>query len=107
LAKSTGSWVDVRDVAKIHVAALQNENAGGQRYLASNGAFAWQDILDALADAGIKDTVKGKYGNGKEAEHRPAIGRKAIKELDINYHTLQQTSLDTYKSLKERFYISQ
>ena len=37
------SWVDVRDVSKAHVLAIQKEEAGGQRILVNTGNWKWQD----------------------------------------------------------------
>ena len=78
----------MRDVAKIHVAALGSYKAAGERYLASAGPFTWQDVLDALAEKGVKDAPKGFPHTGKNATHQPAVGKKAISELGITYHTL-------------------
>lgn len=36
LVESKGSWVDVRDVAAIHVEALLQEKAGGERFCAAS-----------------------------------------------------------------------
>lgn len=43
LAEPAGSWVDVRDVATMHVAALKLEKAHGERFIASAGPFTWQE----------------------------------------------------------------
>jgi hypothetical protein len=37
LVNSGGGWVDVRDLASAHVAALEKEEAGGQRIIVSAG----------------------------------------------------------------------
>lgn len=37
---TTNAWVDVRDAAEGHVAALQAENAGGERVLLCAGKTA-------------------------------------------------------------------
>lgn len=39
-----GSLVDVRTVASAHVLAIQKEEAGGKRFLASTASFSWQDV---------------------------------------------------------------
>ena len=39
----TGSWADVRDIARAHVQALQVQEASGKRFILSAGEFAWQD----------------------------------------------------------------
>lgn len=38
------SWVDVRDVAKAHIAALEQLQASGKRYLASWGATTYGEV---------------------------------------------------------------
>ncbi|PWY97629.1 NAD(P)-binding protein [Testicularia cyperi] len=42
------SFCDVRDVAAIHVAALDNPNASNQRYLACGGTASWQEVADEI-----------------------------------------------------------
>ena len=37
------SWVDVRDLAKAHVLALQKEEAAGERIIVRESNFKWQD----------------------------------------------------------------
>jgi len=37
-------WVDVRDVATAHVAALEEKVKGNQRFLVSGGEFSWQRV---------------------------------------------------------------
>lgn len=37
-------WVDVRDVATAHVAAIEPGVKGNQRFLVSGGEFTWQKV---------------------------------------------------------------
>jgi len=37
------SWVDVRDVARAHVLALEKDEAGGQRIIIASGPWRWQE----------------------------------------------------------------
>jgi nucleoside-diphosphate-sugar epimerase len=37
-------WVDVRDVAAAHVAAIEPSVKGNQRFLVSGGEFTWQKV---------------------------------------------------------------
>ncbi|CCE63849.1 hypothetical protein TPHA_0F03690 [Tetrapisispora phaffii CBS 4417] len=46
----SGQFVDVRDVAKAHIAGIQNDNCIGQRLLCSQAAFGVQDIANVLND---------------------------------------------------------
>ncbi|KAG9094180.1 methylglyoxal reductase (NADPH-dependent) gre2 [Ceratobasidium sp. 370] len=63
-------WVDVRDVAKAHVAALEKPEAGGRRFLVSEGTFnvaqvadyIWKHYPDRAVEKGIpKDTSGAGY----------------------------------------------
>lgn len=42
----SGSGVDVRDVADLHIAAFENDNLAGKRLIASNGFWNAQLVLD-------------------------------------------------------------
>ena len=37
-------WVDVRDVAEAHVAAIDSSLKANQRFLVSGGEFTWQKV---------------------------------------------------------------
>lgn len=41
---SSFRWVDVRDVASAHVAAIDPSVKGNQRFLISGGEFSWQEV---------------------------------------------------------------
>ncbi|KAF8608362.1 putative dihydroflavonal-4-reductase [Ceratobasidium sp. AG-I] len=41
-------WVDVRDVAKAHLGALENPEAGGKRFLVSKGTFNVAQLVDYI-----------------------------------------------------------
>jgi nucleoside-diphosphate-sugar epimerase len=43
--------IDVRDVAALHLAAMQNPESGGQRFLASGGSLSFLEIGQALRSA--------------------------------------------------------
>ncbi|PWN53218.1 NAD(P)-binding protein [Violaceomyces palustris] len=43
-------FCDVRDVAKVHVLALENEKASNQRYLLCSGNVSWQKVCDSVHD---------------------------------------------------------
>ncbi|PWJ42855.1 NAD-dependent epimerase/dehydratase family protein [Sediminitomix flava] len=55
---------DVRDVAKIHVLALENEQASGQRFIvATEKAFPYQEITKLLKSNGYKKVGTGVAPN--------------------------------------------
>lgn len=61
--------VDVRDVAKAHIAGFEKEEAKGQRLFLTTGHFTQQDILDVLHEKFPKQSEKipvGSPGSQKE-----------------------------------------
>jgi len=97
-----GNWVDVRDVASIHVEALLKEEAGGERFNASAGPYTWQDFLDALNEAGVPDIPKGVPGAGKGALHNAQSGGKAERVLGIKFKTIAESAKDTVEAIRNR-----
>lgn len=69
-----GGAVDVRDVAKAHIAAFEKTETIGKRLLMTNGQFSTQMILDAINE-NIPE-LKGKIPLGK-----PGTGADDIKSL--------------------------
>ncbi|KAI0877103.1 NAD dependent epimerase/dehydratase [Hypoxylon argillaceum] len=100
-------WVDVRDVAKAHVEAMERPEAGGNRYLVTAGLFANKEIVPivrknfpALADALPADgTPGGDYPGGSIDGIYKFDNSKATKELGIDWIPLEQSVTDTIKSL--------
>lgn len=90
--ESFWSFCDVRDVARIHVAALDNPKASKTRYLAYGGSVSWQEVADEIHDnpeypQELRDHIpKGNHGQ----KHRPSPLAKldtsrAEKDLGINF----------------------
>lgn len=109
----TSSFVDVRDVAEMHLwAALHPEKANGQRYLAAAGygpAQAFGDIL-RKSYPNDKKTIVGTPHRGYQAgvdwcgrdvdvwypSQRPQIcGAKIVKHMGLRYRTLEQSIVAT------------
>ena len=111
--------VDVRDIADLHVRALQSPNAAGQRYIGA-GAFYWmKDIarvlrervpaisakvpkkelpnwlvrLSSLADPVLRERL---YELDK---HRPVSADKAGRELGWRPRSIDETIKETAQSL--------
>jgi len=100
----SGNLVDVRDVALAHALALESDKAGGERFIVSNGPFAWQQITDELYEAGITDIPRGVPGSWKEKPFEVIMdGSKAENVLGLKYRTIRETALDGLNSLRERF----
>ncbi|KZO89682.1 D-lactaldehyde dehydrogenase [Calocera viscosa TUFC12733] len=99
-----GAWIDVRDVAKAHLRAIQVPEASEERLiiLPPGGYFRWQDLLDIAASAepkieGIPRGVPGVervWGAGPDPS-------KANKILGLKYVSLAESVVDTIKSVRE------
>lgn len=113
---------DVRDIAKIHVLALENENANGKRFIVTTEEpFAFQDVAKILKSNGY-DKVSTRLapnfllnfiGNfDREAKSmRSFIGKTyngdvslTMKTFDWNPIPFKKTVLDTAKSIE--FYLN-
>lgn len=98
-----GNFIDARTVGIAHTRALQKEEAGGNRFIISAGPFCWQDVYDALNEAGVQNIPKGYPGTQKRETFSVQDGSKAARVLGVEYFSIQKTTLDTLNSLKERF----
>ncbi|KAF9517344.1 hypothetical protein BS47DRAFT_1359638 [Hydnum rufescens UP504] len=82
---------DVRDTANIHVLALENPDAGGERVLVSTDSFAWQDIYDIFHSAGFPNVnVPGKTTRGAGKQKTPsatstAKGSQVVARLQVSH----------------------
>jgi nucleoside-diphosphate-sugar epimerase len=100
-------WVDVRDVAKAHVEAMERPEAGGNRFFVTAGHFANKEIVPIvrkhfpqLADKLPEDGVQGgDYPDGKVENIYKYDNSKATKVLGIEWISLEQSIADTIKSL--------
>lgn len=86
------SFCDVRDVAKIHVAALDNPKSHNTRYLAYGGSVSWQEVANEIHDnPEYPQEFKDHIPRGNPGEkHRPTPLAKldtsrAEKDLGIQF----------------------
>ncbi|GAB1519085.1 hypothetical protein RhiTH_002151 [Rhizoctonia solani] len=98
LLSSNMNFVDVRDVALAHVRALENPEAGGQRFITSGGTLCWQDALDVLAPP----HPRGTPGSGKGLVHSRYDASKATSVLGIDFKGLEESVRDTEEGLRRR-----
>ncbi|KZV77838.1 NAD(P)-binding protein, partial [Exidia glandulosa HHB12029] len=101
-------WIDVRDLALAHVRALTVPEAGGNRFFTlADGIYTNQDICDILRKhfPEIKHRVpEGKPGAGlglKEGEYFVGDNSKSKKILGLTYRGLEESVVDTAKSILE------
>ena len=121
----TWGFVDVRDVARAHVAAMKTPGAKG-RYICAADTIAMRDVVELLAGAGYEkyelpkrgmDCAVGDYAvklgsylqpRGVGSYLRTHVGRvprydngKLRRELGIELHDIRKTILETMNDLKK------
>ena len=96
-------WVDVRDLADAHVHAAERKEAGGKRFFVTAGDYSNEEVGRIVQEnfSEYKDKVgdlsKAGYGEG-----RPKFDNKqSLEVLGIKYRTLEESIVDTVKSLKD------
>ncbi|KAI0140364.1 putative NAD dependent epimerase/dehydratase [Pestalotiopsis sp. NC0098] len=97
-------WVDVRDVARAHVLVMEKQAAGGQRFFLTAGRFTNRDLADVVRknfpDLGGKLPASDVPGGGYPEEGIYGYDNsKASKELGIDWISLEQSAVETVKSL--------
>lgn len=101
------NFIDVRDVADAHIkAGLEIPEAGGQRLFTTAGEFSNRDIFNIIrknfpeyADRLPGDSVKG--GEFPPDDQRYKFDNsETTKLLGIKWISLEQSIVDTVKSLK-------
>ncbi|EPQ50349.1 NAD P-binding protein [Gloeophyllum trabeum ATCC 11539] len=109
LATLGNCWIDVRDLALAHVLAIETQEAGGNRFIVSQGTFKWQDFVDAAHEAGVypesalsKGTPGAGYGPG--VTHMISYDTsKAAKVLGLDkYISKEQCTKDSLEDFKKR-----
>ena len=100
-------WIDVRDLAKLHVLAMEKPEAGNQRFFTTAGLFCNEEVVEVIATEFPEykdklpsgDALKdGKYPEGGVFK---ADNRKATDLLGGKWRSLDDCMRDTVKSLKE------
>jgi nucleoside-diphosphate-sugar epimerase len=104
-------FVDVRDVARLHVFAMEHgDKANGQRYLAIGGVSSGQAVADILNKhyPQRKDIIKvGHPGQGYPSDYKtqPVGGisfdsSKAVEATGQDWIGFEQTVLDAAKAFE-------
>ncbi|KAG8900558.1 methylglyoxal reductase (NADPH-dependent) gre2 [Tulasnella sp. 403] len=87
LTNPAGNWVDVRDVATVHVAALSHQAAG----------------VDALHASGERsDIPKGYPGAGKDVVNILYVADKAERTFGLKFRSKEDSAAVTLAALRER-----
>lgn len=93
-------FVDVRDVAKAHIRAFENDEAAGKRLLLATGTFSWQRALDIVHKTfpeQSKGSAIGTPGTGEEREAKlaPIDDSFTRKILGFDATGLEKCVIDT------------
>lgn len=100
-------WIDVRDLADLHVLAMEKSEAANQRYFTTAGLFANTDIVEVIArefpeyKGGLPSGAALKEGKYPEGGVYQANHKKATDLLGGKWRSLDESVRDTVKSLKE------
>lgn len=100
----TQAYVDVRDVAKAHIAALLKPEASGKRFVTAANVYTWQQVVDILNERYPERKSKsdrGGEGTGVYEVSCPSDNSRSKKVLGITeYIGLKESVIDTVESLK-------
>jgi len=92
----------------LFTAFFPSPEAGGERFIVSAGPFCLQDFADALSSSYpfVLNIPQGKAGAAEEANDpktaRVFDGSKATRVLGVEYRSIQDSTKDTYESLKAK-----
>ncbi|KZT50670.1 NAD(P)-binding protein [Calocera cornea HHB12733] len=95
-------WIDVRDVARMHVAALSNPLAANQRYITVAGVFTNSQIAHILRQAYPDLAAQGRIppsDNDFPPEQYDADSSKALRDFDAHWVGFDQSVKDTAEEL--------
>lgn len=96
-------FVDVRDTAKLHVAALIDPSANGQRIFAFAAPYSWNDILAILRKQNPdREFMADKEGEGKDLSRIENNSAEALlkKHFGHGWVTLEESLRDSTAALR-------
>ncbi len=98
-------WVDVRDLALAHVKAMELPQAANKRFFVTAGYFSNKEICEIIRKyfPEYKNELPppgAKGGDYPEAGVYKYDNSRSIKVLGLKFRTLEESIVDTVKSLK-------
>lgn len=95
-------WVDVRDVALAHVKAIEVPEAGGKRFLLTAGHYSNGEIASAIKNnfPDLADRLPEDLKSDKPEAVYSIDNSRSKDILGIKYRTLEESVVDTVKSLR-------
>lgn len=100
-------WIDVRDVAAAHIAAMEKEGAGGKRFFTTAGYYSNAEMVDIVRRhfPDLKDVLPEEGTKGGEFPGAENIygydNSRATKELGIDWIPFEKCVVDTVESLRK------
>lgn len=99
-------FVDVRDIALSHVLAAEKEEAAGKRFFIVADKFSNKQIAEIIGEKfpQLKDRLP--TGDALKPGDFPAAGtpnfdnRRSVEVLGLTYRSLEESVVDTVKSLQ-------
>ena len=104
-------WIDVRDIAEAHVAALEKEAAANERIIVSALAVPNQEFIEAAKRAAVSLGIKGvqtgipNYDPAKAKDFVMFNQAKRDRILGIKITSVDDSVRDTIADFKERGWI--
>ena len=104
-------WVDVRDVAAAHIAALEKEGAANERILISSASIPNQEFIEAAKRAAVSLGIKGVQTGIPDYDPSKATGfvsynqAKRDRILGIKITSVDDSVRDTIADFKARGWI--
>jgi nucleoside-diphosphate-sugar epimerase len=104
-AARVSAWIDVRDLAEVHVQALLTPDAGGKRYIPASGEpFCYEYAADIIKEKfeWARNTVTANYEAGKRPGPTYKLdGETVTRELGVKYRSFEQTVEELVRQVKE------
>jgi nucleoside-diphosphate-sugar epimerase len=108
IPQSTMGFIDVRDVAEVHILALETPSASG-RYLMIQSSTPWEKICNELRKIteGKKYAIPTEVAKGDPPTPMLFDCTKAIKLLGRSFRSWEESVAETVKSLEEHGFVKQ
>ncbi|KAK6464932.1 protein induced by osmotic stress [Scheffersomyces coipomensis] len=102
LPQLTGTFIDVRDVAKAHILAFETEKAQGKRFVLSNSRFDAEELVEVITKniPELKQKLPAAKSTGDRATGRSLLDDSNARSiLAIDYISLEQSVTESIKQI--------
>ncbi|XP_043814464.1 phenylacetaldehyde reductase-like [Manihot esculenta] len=102
---TTFRWVDVRDVANVHIYAFENSSASG-RYCLVGSVVRSSETLEILHKLFPELKLPKECADDKPHSTKYQVSKKKAESLGVKFTPLDVSLKDTVESLKEKNLVS-